>query len=74
VLLNGILYTGRDAAHKRLFDLVKAGKDLPFDIRGQIIYFVGPTHKRGQVLGSPGPTSYRMDAYSPSLIEKGLKG
>jgi len=76
VLLNGILYTGRDSAHKRLFDLVKAGKDLPFDIRGQIIYFVGPTPaKPGQVFGSAGPTtSYRMDAYSPSLIEKGLKG
>ena len=76
VFLNGILYTGRDAAHKRLFDLVKAGKDLPFDIRGQIIYFVGPTPaKPGQVFGSAGPTtSYRMDAYSPSLIEKGLKG
>jgi fumarate hydratase subunit beta len=76
VLLSGVIYTGRDAAHKRLFDLVKAGKDLPFDIRGQIIYFVGPTPaKPGQVLGSAGPTtSYRMDAYSPSLIEKGLKG
>lgn len=76
VLLNGVIYTGRDAAHKRLFDLVKAGKDLPFDIRGQIIYFVGPTPaKPGQAVGSAGPTtSYRMDAYSPSLIEKGLKG
>src|SRR4030067_315031 len=76
VLLNGIIYTGRDAAHKRLFDLVKAGKDLPFDIKGQIIYYVGPTPaKPGQVFGSAGPTtSYRMDAYSPSLIGRGLKG
>jgi len=76
VLINGIIYTGRDAAHKRLFDLLKGGKDLPFDIKGQIIYFVGPTPaKPGQVFGSAGPTtSYRMDAYSPSLIERGLKG
>jgi fumarate hydratase subunit beta len=76
VLINGIVYTGRDAAHKRLFDLLKEGKDLPFDIKGQIIYYVGPTPaKPGQVFGSAGPTtSYRMDAYSPSLIERGLKG
>ncbi|MCX8116761.1 MAG: Fe-S-containing hydro-lyase [Desulfobacterota bacterium] len=76
VLINGIVYTGRDAAHRRLFDLLKEGKELPFDIRGQIIYYVGPTPARpGQVFGSAGPTtSYRMDAYSPALIEKGLKG
>jgi len=76
VLISGIVYTGRDAAHKRLFDLVQAGKDLPFDIRGQVIYYVGPTpSKPGQVFGAAGPTtSYRMDAYSPSLIAKGLKG
>ena len=76
VLINGIVYTGRDAAHKRLFDLVQAGKDLPFDIRGQVIYYVGPTpSKPGQVFGAAGPTtSYRMDAYSPSLIAIGLKG
>jgi fumarate hydratase subunit beta len=76
VLINGIIYTGRDAAHKRLFDLLKNGKELPFDIKGQIIYYVGPTPaKPGQVLGSAGPTtSYRMDAYSPLLVEKGLKG
>jgi len=76
VFINGIIYTGRDAAHKRLFDLLKGGKDLPFDIEGQIIYYVGPTPaKPGQVFGSAGPTtSYRMDAYSPLLIEKGLKG
>ncbi len=76
VLISGVIYTGRDAAHRRLFDLLKEGKELPFDIKGQIIYFVGPTPaKPGQVFGSAGPTtSYRMDAYSPSLIEKGLKG
>ncbi len=76
VLINGIIYTGRDAAHKRLFDLLREGKALPFDLKGQIIYYVGPTPaKPGQVFGSAGPTtSYRMDAYSPSLIEKGLKG
>lgn len=76
VLINGMIYTGRDAAHQRLFDLLKKGGDLPFDIRGQIIYYVGPTPaKPGQVIGSAGPTtSYRMDAFAPSLIEKGLKG
>ena len=76
VLINGVIYTGRDAAHKRLFDLLKEGKDLPFDIKGQIIYYVGPTPaKPGHVLGSAGPTtSYRMDAYAPVLIERGLKG
>jgi fumarate hydratase subunit beta len=76
VLVSGIIYTGRDAAHKRLFALLKEGKDLPFDIQGQIIYYVGPTPaKPGQAFGSAGPTtSYRMDAYSPPLMERGLKG
>ena len=76
IFINGVIYTGRDAAHKRLFDLLQEGKDLPFDIKGQIIYYVGPTPaKPGQAFGSAGPTtSYRMDAYSPPLIEKGLKG
>lgn len=76
VLISGILYTGRDTAHKRLFDLIKEGKELPFDIRGQIIYYVGPTPAPpGKVFGSAGPTtSYRMDVYSPALIERGLKG
>jgi len=76
VLITGVIYTGRDAAHKRLFDLLREGKNLPFEIRGQIIYYVGPTPaKPGRVFGSAGPTtSYRMDAYSPTLIEKGLKG
>jgi fumarate hydratase subunit beta len=76
VLIHGIIYTGRDAAHKRLIDLLKEGKPLPFDIKGQIIYYVGPTPaKPGKAFGSAGPTtSYRMDAYSPTLIERGLKG
>ncbi len=76
VLINGVIYTGRDAAHKRLFDLLQEGKALPFEIQGQIIYYVGPTPaKPGQAIGSAGPTtSYRMDAYAPSLIERGLKG
>ncbi len=76
VLISGVIYTGRDAAHKRLFDLLKTGKDLPFDLRGQILYYVGPAPaKPGHAFGSAGPTtSYRMDAYAPALMEKGLKG
>ncbi len=76
VLLNGVIYTGRDAAHKRLFDLLQGGKPLPIDLKGQVIYYVGPAPaKPGQVIGSAGPTtSGRMDAYSPKLMETGLKG
>lgn len=76
VLLNGVIYTGRDAAHKRLFDLLQAGQPLPIDLKGQVIYYVGPAPaKPGQVIGSAGPTtSGRMDAYSPKLMEVGLKG
>jgi fumarate hydratase subunit beta len=77
VYLNGIIYTARDAAHKKLIDLMDAGEQLPFDVEGSVIYFVGPTPpKPGDPIGSAGPTtSYRMDAYSPRLInEKGLKG
>jgi len=76
VLITGTLLTGRDAAHKRLVTLIEKGEELPVDIKGQIIYFVGPTPTRpGEAIGSAGPTtSYRMDAYSPILIEKGLKG
>jgi fumarate hydratase subunit beta len=76
VLITGDIYTGRDAAHKRLVDLLGENKALPFDISGQIIYFVGPTPARpGYPIGSAGPTtSYRMDAYSPRLIAQGLKG
>jgi len=76
VLISGWLYTARDAAHQRMDDLIKQGKDLPFDIRGQIIYYVGPSPaKPGQIIGSAGPTtSSRMDAYAPALIARGLKG
>jgi len=76
VLITGTVYTARDAAHKRLVDLIEAGKDLPFDIKGQIIYFVGPAPARpGMPIGSAGPTtSYRMDPYSPILLDEGLKG
>ena len=75
-LISGVIYTARDAAHKRLCDLVAEGKELPVDIRDAIIYFVGPTSaKPGQAIGSAGPTtSYRMDAYSPTLISLGLTG
>ena len=75
-LISGVIYTARDAAHKRLCELVAVGKELPFDIKDSIIYFVGPTPaKPGQAIGSAGPTtSYRMDAYSPMLIEQGLTG
>jgi hydro-lyases, Fe-S type, tartrate/fumarate subfamily, beta region len=77
VLLTGAIYSARDAAHKRLCDLITAKKPLPIDLSGQILYFVGPTPaKPGTVIGSAGPTtSGRMDAYSPILLEKtGLKG
>ena len=76
VRISGIIYTARDAAHKRLVDLIADGKELPFDIKGQIIYFVGPSPARpGMPIGSAGPTtSYRMDPYSPILLDNGLKG
>ena len=75
-LLTGTIYTARDAAHKRLCELADAGKPLPMDIENAIIYFVGPTPaKPGQAIGSAGPTtSYRMDAYSPTLIALGQTG
>lgn len=76
VLLSGVIYTGRDAAHKRLYDLLQQGKELPVDLCGQVIYYVGPTPARpGRVIGSAGPTtSGRMDAYAPALIACGLRG
>jgi len=76
VLINGTIFTARDAAHKRLVELIEKGEKLPFDIKGQIIYFAGPTPpKPGQVIGSAGPTSsYRMNLYSPALIKVGQKG
>jgi len=76
ILLTGTIYTARDAAHKRLVDLLEKGEDLPIDVKDAIIYYVGPTPtKPGMAFGSAGPTtSYRMDAYTPQLLEKGLKG
>ncbi len=76
VLISGAIYTGRDAAHKRLTDLIQADRPLPIDIPGQIIYYVGPSPaKPGRPVGAAGPTtSYRMDAYAPELIRLGLKG
>ncbi len=75
VLITGTLYTARDAAHARLADRIRRGEPLPFDLKGQIIYFVGPTPAPpGRPIGSAGPTtSYRMDPYSPLLVAHGLK-
>jgi fumarate hydratase subunit beta len=76
VLITGVLYTARDAAHARLTGLLREGKPLPFPLEGQIIYYVGPTPpKPGSVIGSAGPTtSGRMDAYAPELMAAGLRG
>lgn len=76
VLITGTIYVGRDAAHKRLVALLEEGKELPFDPRGQIIYYMGPAPaKPGRVSGSAGPTtSYRMDPYTPAMLQAGLKG
>jgi len=76
LLLTGSGYVARDAAHKRMIETLDRGESLPFDIQGQIIYYMGPSPARsGQVIGSAGPTTAgRMDAYSPRLIAEGLKG
>jgi fumarate hydratase subunit beta len=76
VLLSGVIYVARDAAHKRLVEALDKGQPLPFDIKGQTIYYMGPSPaKPGQVIGSAGPTtSGRMDSYSPRLMQEGLKG
>ncbi len=76
VLITGAMITGRDAAHKRLFELIEQGKNLPVDINGEVIYYVGPAPaKPGHAVGPAGPTSsYRMDKYTPALLERGLKG
>ncbi len=76
VLLSGEIYTARDAAHKRLMEILAAGGTLPFEIKDAIIYYVGPTPaKPGHIIGSAGPTtSGRMDAYTPALLDLGLKG
>lgn len=75
-LLSGVIYTARDAAHKRLCELAAQGKPLPLDLKDAVIYYVGPTPAaEGQIIGSAGPTtSYRMDAYSPTLIALGETG
>ncbi|GAA4827835.1 Fe-S-containing hydro-lyase [Actinomycetospora corticicola] len=74
VTLSGTVYTARDAAHARFLEAIEAGEDLPFDVEGATIYFVGPTPARpGHVIGSAGPTTAsRCDAYSPALVERGL--
>lgn len=76
VLITGVIYTARDAAHKRLIELLERGEELPFDIKDSIIYYVGPTpEKPGSPIGSAGPTtSGRMDSYTPRLLDMGLKG
>ena len=75
VFITGVIYVGRDAAHKRMVEALDQGKPLPFDIKGQAIYYMGPAPaKPGQPIGSAGPTtSGRMDAYSPRLMAEGLK-
>ncbi|MBS4006814.1 MAG: Fe-S-containing hydro-lyase [Clostridium sp.] len=75
LLISGVIYTGRDAAHQKLFELVEAGELLPVDFSGQMIYYVGPSPaKPGKVIGSAGPTtSGRMDIYTPALLAQGLK-
>ena len=75
VYLTGVLYTARDAAHKRMHEALAAGKDLPVDLRGQTIYYMGPSPSRpGQVIGSAGPTTAsRMDRYAPELLNRGLR-
>lgn len=76
VTISGDLYTARDAAHRRLVDLIAAGQPLPMPVEGQVIYYVGPSPAPpGRVIGAAGPTtSYRMDAYTPKLLELGLRG
>ncbi|OMP66059.1 fumarate hydratase [Domibacillus epiphyticus] len=76
VLISGTVYAARDAAHKRMAEALERGEDLPFNIKGAVIYYVGPTPaKPGQVIGSAGPTtSGRMDKYTPDLLDLGLKG
>ncbi|MFN2186824.1 MAG: fumarate hydratase C-terminal domain-containing protein, partial [Anaerolineae bacterium] len=76
VSITGTIYVGRDAAHKRLVTALDAGEPLPFDPKGQIIYYMGPAPaKPGDPIGSAGPTtSYRMDPYAPRMLEAGLKG
>lgn len=75
ISLSGVIYTARDAAHQRLINSINEGKELPFELQGQAIYYVGPTpNKDGEVIGSAGPTtSYRMDDLTAPLLDRGLK-
>lgn len=76
VLISGVIYTGRDAAHKRMAETLDRGESLPVDFNNQVIYYVGPSPaKPGQVIGSAGPTtSGRMDVYTPRMLAQGLRG
>lgn len=76
VYITGTIYTARDAAHKRLFEALQKGEELPIDLKNNTLYYLGPSPARkGQVIGSAGPTtSSRMDKYTPLLLERGLKG
>lgn len=76
VYITGTIYTARDAAHKRLYETMQEGKSIPFDLKDNVVYYLGPTPEReGQVIGSAGPTtSSRMDKYTPLLLDNGLKG
>jgi len=76
VLISGVIYTARDAAHKRMVETLEAGGELPFEVSGQVIYYVGPTPAPpGRVIGAAGPTTAgRMDRYTPPLLARGLKG
>ncbi|MFO7789471.1 MAG: Fe-S-containing hydro-lyase [Bacteroidales bacterium] len=76
VSLSGIIYTARDAAHKKLVDLIHNGHELPFDVQGSVIYYVGPTPAQpGQAIGAAGPTtSYRMDPFVEDMLKAGMKG
>ena len=75
-MLSGVIYTARDQAHKRLTEVLKKGRSIPFDIKGQVIYYCGPTPaRRGSAIGSCGPTtSSRMDTFTPRLLKAGLRG
>lgn len=76
VYLTGVIYTARDAAHKRMYEALQAGKSLPLDIKGNIIYYMGPSPAReGRPIGSAGPTTAsRMDKYTPALLDLGMRG
>lgn len=76
VYLTGTIYTARDAAHKRMYDSMKKGESLPIDLKGNVLYYLGPSPAReGQIIGSAGPTtSSRMDKYTPDMLDAGLKG